>query len=90
MRIDDLNRTPPAQQTQEAPRTDAAAAKTRNQLAAQRSVSGDESHISQLASALSTGPSRVEALRLQIVRGDYHVSNEEIAASIIDEHLLKR
>ncbi len=90
MRIDDLNRTPQAQQAQEAPRTEAAGAKTREQSAALGSVSGDETHISQLASALSTGASKVETLRLQVARGEYHVSSEAVASSIIDEHLMKR
>ncbi|HLJ46792.1 MAG TPA: flagellar biosynthesis anti-sigma factor FlgM [Bryobacteraceae bacterium] len=87
MRIDDLNRTP---QTHEAQRTGAAGAKTKNQAASQSPVSGDETHISEMASALSHGTSKVEALRLQIARGEYHVSSDEIAASLIDEHLLKR
>ena len=87
MRIDDLNRT---SQAHEAQRNEAVGAKTKNQAASQPSVSGDETHISEMAAALTHGTSKVEALRLQIARGEYHVSSDNIAASVIAEHLLKR
>ena len=94
MRIDDLNRR---QQTQETEKTGAVsidAAKARGTAASK--ADGDAADISTLAanaldpklntSDVKTRNARIEELRLQIERGEYNVSAEDVAASIIDEH----
>jgi anti-sigma28 factor (negative regulator of flagellin synthesis) len=97
MRIDDLNR---ALQTQDTAKTDAVGserAKTAGTAASNSDA--DAASISQLAShaldpaldatSVKTHDARLEALRLQVERGEYHVSAQEVAASIIDEHIVK-
>src|SRR5258708_1955911 len=84
MRIDDLNRAP---QSQEAAKTDAArldAAK--GKVPEANNADSDAATISDLANALAPSDARIEALRLQVERGEYHVSSPDVAGSIIDEH----
>ena len=84
MRIDDLNRTPQAPEPQKA---DTVALKSREQSPNEQNVSGDESSISELASALTSKSAAVEKLRLQVQKGEYHVPAAAVAASIINELL---
>jgi len=83
MRIDDLNRTPITQGTEQ---TDQAAEKRaleKNNTA----ESADHAEVSQLAQTLSRGdPARLEQLRLQVQSGNYEVSAGKLAKSIIDAH----
>lgn len=46
----------------------------------------DAADISGLAAALSPNETRLEALRLQVERGEYHPSAKDVAARIIDQH----
>lgn len=84
MRIDDLNRTPQAPEPQ---KPDTVALKSREQAANEQDVSGDESSISELASALTSKGATVDKLRLQVRNGEYHVPAAAVAASIINELL---
>jgi len=71
MGMDDLNRTP---FTEGAEQTDQ-----------EQNSTGD---VSELARALSIGdPARLEQLRTQVASGNYDVSPDELAQSIIDAHL---
>jgi anti-sigma28 factor (negative regulator of flagellin synthesis) len=84
MRIDDLNRTPLTQGTEQ---TDQAAEK---RALEKNSVtdSTDQAEVSQLAKALSTSdPARLEQLRLQMQSGTYEVNSGATAKSIINAHL---
>src|SRR5258708_1553472 len=85
MRIDDLNRAP---QSQEAAKADAArldAAK--GNVPESPNADSDAATISDLANALAPSDSRIEALRLQVERGEYRVSAHDVAGGMIDEHL---
>ena len=93
MRIDDLNSTP---QTHEAGKTDPVRQdRTKANPSAPPGKGDDDASISPLAAALSPAintsePTRseahLEALRLKVERGEYHVSAEDIAAGIIHRH----
>lgn len=96
MRIDDLNR---ALQTQETAKADPA--DSSRTPASGNSTSGsnsDAASISPLAanaldpaldaSSAQTREARLQMLRLLVQRGEYDVSSEEIAASIIDQHII--
>jgi len=94
MRIDDLNRS---LQTQDAEKT-GAVSNDRAKLSgtASRNSDSDAADISSLAanaldpagaaSPIDGKSARVEQLRLQVERGEYHVSSDDLAASIIDQH----
>jgi len=85
MRIDDLNRTP---LTQAAERADEASGKQPAEKNASHAEGLDKADVSEVAQALvSTDPSRLEQLRLQVQSGEYNVSADKLAASIIDAHL---
>jgi anti-sigma28 factor (negative regulator of flagellin synthesis) len=95
MRIDDLNR---GLQSPEAAKTDAVG-RDRVTSGGNRAPDpdSDAASISQLAtnaldpalnaSSAKAHEARLEALRLKVERGEYHVSADEIAASIIDQHI---
>ena len=83
MRIDDPTRTPQAHSTE---RPDAAGA-ARKGSAVSPSPDGDQAAVSDFAAALSPDSARIEALRMQIEKGEYHVSADVLASSIIDDHL---
>lgn len=94
MRIDDLNSTP---QTHEAGKTDSVRQQDRAKANpnAPAGKGDDDASISPLAAALSPpvnaseatrSEAHLEALRLKIERGEYHVSAQDIAAGIIDRH----
>ncbi len=86
MRIDDLNRAPQSQETgkTESVRPD----RTANGTASPQTSEADAASISDLATALSPSESRLEALRLQVERGEYKPSANDVAAKLIDEHTL--
>lgn len=87
MRIDDLNRT---SQTQEAAKVDAARPEgTRGNESASRNADSDAAEISGLATALAPSDNRIEALRLQVERGEYEISASAVARGIIDEHSIQ-
>lgn len=98
MRIDDLNRTPPTHEADKSGAAQPDRAKLGDASAA--GADTDAADISQLAAnaldptlnAKSTGTDegRLEMLRLQIERGEYHVSTDKIAASIIEQHTISR
>ena len=84
MRIDDLNRAP---QSQEAAKADAARLDVaKDNAPASRNADSDAAAISDLATALAPSDARIEALRLQVERGEYSVPAQDIAGSILDEH----
>ena len=86
MRIDDLNRAPQSQETGKAEsiRPD----RSSNGTASSKESDADAASISDLATALSPSESRLEALRLQVERGEYNPSASAVAAKLIDEHTL--
>jgi anti-sigma28 factor (negative regulator of flagellin synthesis) len=85
MRIDDRS---PTSQTQATTRTQADLKPgSKDNKAGAISGSPDEANISDVASALAAKNSRVEELRMQIEKGEYHVSAKDLAASIIKQHL---
>ncbi len=86
MRIDDLNR---ALQSQESAKTEGVRPDhTQNSAASPQTSTSDAASISGMASALSPSDSRLEALRLQVERGQYNPSANDVAAKLIDEHTL--
>jgi len=85
MRIDDLNRTLPAQSAE---KTDQAAQKHLLEQQTETTRGTDQAEVSPLAHALSShDPQRLEHLRLQVQSGKYDVSADAVARSIIDAHL---
>lgn len=97
MRIDDLNRAPQAHEAEKTGAAQPDRVKSRDTPASAEDA--DAADISTLAASalasnsLASAPSkadqsRIEALRLQIERGEYNVSSDEIAASIIDHHIV--
>jgi anti-sigma28 factor (negative regulator of flagellin synthesis) len=83
MRIDDLNG---ASQAREAAKADAVRPDaTRGTALASRNADTDAAAISDLATALAPSDARLEALRLRVEHGEYKVSANDIARSIIDE-----
>jgi anti-sigma28 factor (negative regulator of flagellin synthesis) len=86
MRIDDLNRAP---QPQESAKTEGVRPdRSQNGAASRQTSDGDAASISGMAAALSPNESRLEALRLQVERGQYDPSSNAVAAKLIDEHTL--
>lgn len=84
MRIDDLNRTPPAPAAE---KSDPASAQTRSDKSNLSSNGTDEADVSNLAQTLATkNPQRLEQLRLEVQSGNYNVSAEAVANAIIDAH----
>ena len=96
MRIDDLNRSVQSQETEKTGAVSPDATKSRG--ASGPAVDSDAADISQLAStaldptlnavSAKNRDSRIETLRVQIERGEYNVSADDVAASIIDEHTI--
>ena len=86
MRIDDLNGAPQAREAAKADavRPDA----TKGSSQATRNGDTDAVSISDLATALAPSDARIEALRLQVERGEYKVSANDVARGIIDEHTI--
>ena len=95
MRIDDLNRSVQAQETEKSGAVSPDHGKVGGN--AQPDSDSDSATISQLATDALDGAAntasnkshdaRIEALRLQVQRGEYNVSAEDVAASIIDQHI---
>ncbi len=84
MRIDDLNRGSQTQGTEKTEATRPDQAKTGAKTGT--SSAADAADISGAATALSPSEARLEALRLQVERGEYKVPAKEIARNIIDQH----
>lgn len=88
MRIDDLNR---ASQSQEAAKTEAVRTdrsdRTSESATPSTAAGPDDAAISEVATTLAARDARVETLRLQVESGEYRVRANEVAASIIDEHM---
>ena len=95
MRIDDLNR---ALQPPEAAKTDIVGSdRSKAGESSAPDSNSDAASISALAAralhpapdgeSIKTNDARVEMLRLQIERDEYHVSAQDLAASIIDQHI---
>ncbi len=94
MRIDNLNNSVPSAALE---KTDAVRPEAANDLStASSGGAADSASISGLAAALhsavdpnATGASeaRLQALRLQIERGEYQPSSADVASRIIDEHI---
>jgi len=98
MRIDDLNRGLQAQETAKTGAVSNENAKLNG--AASRNSDSDAAEISPLAAnaldqASAVSPTdaksaRLEQLRLQVERGQYNVSSQDVAASIIDQHIISK
>lgn len=98
MRIDDLNRALPAPEAEKTGAVQADRAKVGETSAP--AAGSDAADISQLAAnaldpalnakSATTDEARLEMLRLQIERGEYQVSAEKIASSVIDQHTISR
>ncbi len=85
MRIDDLNRTPLAQGAE---KTDPVDPKRTSEHERSAGGSTDRADVSNLAQALaSPDPKRIEQLRMAVESGQYDVSAEAVAKSIIDAHV---
>lgn len=89
MRIDDANR---ASLSSDATKTESVRADKadRAQSGGISSTDGqpDAASISDMACALGTNDARLEGLRMQVERGEYNISPQAIAGSIIDEHIV--
>lgn len=93
MRIDDLNRNPGTQNTEQAGQT----GQTRSvgkesvgqSLPDSTSVAGaDEAEVSHLAQSLAAPASeRLEQLRLEVQSGSYDVPAQAVANALIEAHL---
>jgi len=94
MRIDDLNRALQAHQTDNA---DAARPEHKKgggisssnadpDAASISSVAAHALESASDASSIKSREARLEMLRLQVERGEYKVSADDVAASIIDQH----
>jgi len=86
MRIDDLNGASQSAETAKAEgvRQD----DSKSSGSGSRRPETDGATISEFANALSPSDARLEALRLQVERGDYGVSAKEIAGHLIDENMV--
>jgi anti-sigma28 factor (negative regulator of flagellin synthesis) len=84
MRIDDLNRAPVTQATE---KTDQATQKRGLEQDSTTAAGADQADVSQLAHALTASdPQRPEQLQLAVQSGNYSVSAEAVANSIIGYH----
>ena len=90
MRIDDVNLSAEAQATarsEAVAKTDAVQPENMKSHAARsRDAGGDAAAISDMANALAPSDARLEALRLQVERGEYNIPAKDIARRVIDEH----
>ena len=86
MRIDDLNRLPVTQGTQQAEQTSDKRASEKN--GGLQAAGGDQADVSSLAHALSSRDAqRLEQLQLEVQSGKYNVPADQLANSIINSHL---
>ncbi len=84
MRIDDVNRAAVAQSAE---KTDQAAQKRGPEKDSAAVAGADQADESQLAQALTFGdPQRLEQLRLSVQAGNYEVSPDAVAKSIVKYH----
>jgi anti-sigma28 factor (negative regulator of flagellin synthesis) len=84
MRIDDVNSGTASSEASKA----AAVKPDRAEGASvsRREHASDAADISGLAAALSPNEARLEALQIQVERGEYRPSAKDVAARIIDQH----
>lgn len=93
MRIDDLNRNPGTQNTQQAGQTGEAAAVGKPSLDKSSPdspsiIGSDQAEVSHLAQSLAAPASeRLEQLRLQVQSGNYDVPAQAVANALIEAHL---
>ena len=85
MRIDDLNRTPVTQGTEQPGQTAQQHALEKDAVGANQP---DQAEVSQLAQSLAAAdPGRIDQLRLQVLSGSYEVSAPTLANALIDAHV---
>jgi len=88
MRIDDPNRTPGTQGTEQSGQTAQQRALGKDRLDKKGVAGSDQAEVSRLAQSLAApDPGRIEQLRLQVESGSYDVSAETVASALIDAHL---
>lgn len=86
MRIDDLNRTPVTQGTEKSGQTSQQHPQDNDAVVG--SEQSDQAQVSHLAQSLAAAdPGRIEQLQLQVQSGNYDVSPQAVANSVIDAHL---
>lgn len=93
MRIDDLNRNPGTQTTEQAGQAGQARL-TGKESAGQKATNdaavagADQAEVSNLAQSLAAPASdRLDQLRLEVQSGKYDVPAQEVASAIIEAHL---
>jgi len=85
MRIDDLNRTPVTQTTENSGQTAQQRAPENGTISS--SDQPDQAEVSHLAQSLAASdPGRLDQLRLQVESGSYDVSAQTVANALIDAH----
>ena len=88
MRIDDLNRTPVTQGTEQSGQTAQKRAEGKDPLENGGVAGSDQADVSHVAQTLAPpDPGRIEQLRLQVQSGSYDVSAQTVANALIDAHL---
>jgi anti-sigma28 factor (negative regulator of flagellin synthesis) len=93
MRIDDLNRAPGTQGTEQSGQTGQTRAPGKdslgNNLSDKEAVTGaDQAEVSHVAQSLAApGSGRIEQLRLEIQSGNYDVSAQAVASALIEAHV---
>jgi anti-sigma28 factor (negative regulator of flagellin synthesis) len=93
MRIDDLNRTPGTQGTEQSEQTAPTRAVGKDSTGKdpldQGAVTGaDQANVSHLAQSLAAPSSeRIEQLRLEVQSGSYDASPQAVASALIEAHL---
>jgi flagellar biosynthesis anti-sigma factor FlgM len=93
MRIDDLNRTPGTQATEQSGQTAQTRAPSQdspgtNLLDKAAAAGADQAEVSQLAQSLAAPDSgRIEQLRAAVESGSYDVSAQAVASALIEAHL---
>jgi anti-sigma28 factor (negative regulator of flagellin synthesis) len=89
MRIDDLNRASITTGTEQSGSVGPERAEGKDSPQKDAIAGSDQADVSQLAQSLTdSGSGRVEQLRMEVQSGNYNVSAEAVANSIIDAHLL--
>jgi anti-sigma28 factor (negative regulator of flagellin synthesis) len=88
MRIDDLNRASITTGTEQSGSVSTERGAAPDSPHKDAVAGSDQANVSQLAQSLTgSGSGRVEQLRLEVQSGNYNVSAEAVASSIIEAHL---
>jgi anti-sigma28 factor (negative regulator of flagellin synthesis) len=88
MRIDDLNRAPVTQGTEQSVQTAQQRLPGRDPLEKDGVAGSDQAEVSQLALSLAPpDPERIEQLRLQVESGTYELPSQTLANTLIHAHL---